>query len=340
LLFPQATLVRLNVDGSLDMTFGDNGMIVEQNMPKKWANFISVALQSDGKIIAAGSQGTDMADSDSIRNCLLYLVRYTASGERDISFGLQGAVALPITAMRSKERSLERGLDIINKIVLQPDGKIVVVGSSDDLLSLKNSNNFFLKQPDRDSFIARFNSDGSFDHSFGSENNGAVVTSLSSLGNEYTDCVIAKNGKIITLGSALHEETQRVQWCLVRYLSNGLLDTTFGKDKTGVVYTYLGDGDALAKNIVMQKDGKMLVTGVVQWQSGTQFTMARYNQDGSLDGSFGSDGTGIIKCAIRDTVENNDYSLSLVCKSDGKLLVAGDSAVGNHYDFALVQYKP
>lgn len=338
---PEATVIRLNPDGSLDTTFGDGGIIIEANVPKQWANFFRVLIQPDGKIIAAGSHGTDMPDTDDTGNVILYLTRYTASGGRDTTFGTQGIIRVPIVvAKRPKERPMQYEEDVVVGMALQLDSKILVVGSSNDC-SATNNDLMTLNAPQCDSGIARFNTDGSLDSTFGSDNNGAVVTSVSKLCNFYVDVVVTGDGKITALGTACDEQTQQGQWCLVRYLSNGSLDTTFGIDGIGIVCTHLGIGHAIAKNIIMQPDGKLLVTGIVGWQKGaTQFTVARYTQDGHLDTTFGSDGTGIIRCVLRDTASNHDRSFCLALKPDGKLLIAGDSAVDNHYDFALVQYNP
>jgi uncharacterized delta-60 repeat protein len=103
--------------------------------------------------------------------------------------------------------------------------------------------------------------------------------------------------------------------------------------------TKLGTGNAIAKNIIVQEDGKLLVTGVVQWDTGTQFTIVRYTCDGELDTSFGPDGNGIITLTLRST-PGDDRSFSLAMQHDGKLLIAGDSSQGIHYDFALARYVP
>ncbi|MEH2053294.1 putative Ig domain-containing protein [Nostoc sp.] len=103
-----------------------------------------------------------------------------------------------------------------------------------------------------------------------------------------------------------------------------VLDGSFDSD--GKVTTDLGSTD-IARSIVVQDDGKILVAGV----SNNNFAVVRYNNNGSLDTSFGSGGK--VTTDIGNKTSDTSYSIAL--QPDGKILVAGVS--GNN--FAVVRYN-
>jgi uncharacterized delta-60 repeat protein len=341
-MLPAATIIRLHPDGSLDSSFGNSGMIIEANMSQQWSNFFNVRIQDDGSIVAAGSYGVDMPQGDDVLNCCLYLKRYLRNGNTDMSFGQHGTVKTFIeVSNRPKQRPLSRAGDALFGLAVDRDNKMVGVGKSLDYSAVSDDLALStLGVSSCDSGIVRFNADGSLDSSFGSDHNGMVVTSVSRLCNFFVDVAITSEDKIIALGTAQHEQTLRGQYSLVRYLSDGSLDTTFGTDGTGIVRTALGVGHAAAKNIIEQADGKLLVTGVVEWENGKRFTIVRYTPDGAIDTTFGSDSTGVITLSVRGTRHSDEQSFSLALQRDGKLLVAGDSAQSGQRDFALARYKP
>lgn len=333
-VFPDATIIRLNSDGSFDTSFGNNGVVIDPNLPKNWSNFFKVMLQDDGKILTIGSYGTDQEEVSETLNYSLYLVRFLEDGSLDDTFGNKGKVrAFASIDNRPKQRDEERAGDGAYGATLQQDGKILVVGATLNSEEPDAGGLVGINTSSADGFIARFESDGSLDTSFGT--NGFVITSASTACNFFIDVAVAPDGKIIALGSARNAQTDEVQFFMARYTHDGILDTTFGEQKNGIVLTSLGSGYAVAKNLLVQKDGKIMVTGVVQWDEYTKFTIVRYEADGILDLTFGSDSSGIMVTSVRDA---DDRSFALTVQDDGKLLVAGDSFNGNYFDFALVRY--
>ena len=124
---------------------------------------------------------------------------------------------------------------------------------------------------------------------------------------------------------------------MVRYNSNGSLDTSFGG--TGKITTVVGayDVDNRGNSIAIQSDGKIVVAG---WSyNGSNyydFAVVRYNSNGSLDTSFG--GTGQVTTPIG---ASGDFAQSVaIQQSTDKILVAGYSSNGTKYDFAVVRYNP
>jgi uncharacterized delta-60 repeat protein len=191
-------LVRYNTDGSLDATFGAGGKVTTDFASGDDEAF-SVTLQADGKIVAAGTGGTTPSSTQNI-----VLARYDSDGSLDASFGAGGKVTTDVGFVEQAE-----------SVKIQSDGKIVVAGYS--LVSPANKFEFVL---------LRYNSDGSLDSSFGS--GGKVTSDLGSPKNEAYSLVIQPDGKIVVVGTAGPNGAGPPDLALVRYNSDGSLDTSFG----------------------------------------------------------------------------------------------------------------
>ena len=288
-------LARYNTDGSLDASFGTGGIV---NYDFNY-NGSSIALQPDGRIVVAGS-------FCSQSTCDFAVARYHADGSLDKSFSFDGD-GIIIFDMGS--------YDFANDVVIQTDGRIIVVGSS----GTANSRNYAFA-------VARLDMDGSLDTSFGGD--GRVVTSLgnfSDLGARAA--ALQTDGKILVAGQGGSGGFATADFALVRYNSNGSLDTTFDGD--GKVINDVGGGYDGASGVVVQTDGKIVVCG-----SGylADTAIVRYNPDGSPDASFDGDGILITNFGFRPS--------SLGIQSNGKIIVTGD-AIGNaSIESAVVRYNP
>ena len=293
----------------------------------------SVVLQADGKILVAGSNGSDFA-----------LARYNTDGTLDSSFGTAGKITTDFGAYSDQGYSvsvqadgkivvagqgyyalglarytasgvLDTSFDTDGKVTtadfaagrsvaIQADGKIVVAGNA-----YGNGNDFAL---------ARYNANGSLDTSF--DTDGKVITDFgfSDNGNSVT---VQADGKILVAG------TSGDNFALVRYNANGSLDTSFDTD--GKLTTDFGSYEQ-GNSVTVQADGKILVAG----SSGGAFALARYNTDGSLDTSFDTDGK------LTTSFPNSSYGQGVTVQADGKILIAGWTYGDNYsYDFALVRYN-
>ncbi|MCP4382263.1 MAG: hypothetical protein GY798_12765, partial [Hyphomicrobiales bacterium] len=123
-------------------------------------------------------------------------------------------------------------------------------------------------------------------------------------------------------------------FALVRYDTDGSLDTTFGGGD-GTLTTAVGSGSDTGCSATVQSEGKILVAGLSHNGSDNDFALTRYNADGSLDTSL--DGDGMLTTAIGS---GNDVGYSVTVQDDGKILVAGSSATGgSDNDFALIRYN-
>jgi uncharacterized delta-60 repeat protein len=283
------TLVRYNPDGSLDSGFGSAGKVITDFGGPDFS--FAIALQPDGKIVVAGSSFFDFA-----------LARYDSGGSLDMSFGSGGKATASIT-----------GSEQAFAMALQPDGKIVLAG----VTSVSPIN------PDLSDFaLARFNSNGSLDTGFGS--GGKVVTDFGG-GDIVTSLALQPDGKIVVAGSARAANFIDNNFAVARYNANGSLDLSFGAE--GITLTDFGQNDS-ASAVALQADGKIVVAGSVI-QGTSDFALARFNSNGSLDTGFGSGGK------VTTNIRGFDRAFAMAVRPDGKITVAGEADM----NFALARYE-
>lgn len=271
--------------GDLDSAFGAFGKV---STPFGSGNDAArrVAIQSDGKIVVAGtcSSGT------STDFCV---ARYSANGALDTTFSGDGKV---ITAVGA-------GDDDVRAMALQPDGRILLAGTCDN----GAPTNFCL---------ARYSAIGTLDASF--NGNGKLLTAAGSVSSSLRSIALQPDGKIVAGGTC--DNGSGNTFCVVRYIADGTLDTTFSGD--GKLTTSIGAGVSYVDAVLLQSDGKIVVTGLCYSSAAggySQFCLARYNTNGSLDSSFNTDG--------RAQAQIGNFNASAyggaVLQPDGKIIVAG-----------------
>ena len=298
-------LVRYNINGTLDTSFGTNGRaITDFNGAGDIA--LAVAQQTDGKFVAGGYTHGVQGNLD------FALARYNANGTLDTSFGSKGKV---ITA-NSKNH------DAIEAMAIQTDGKIVVAGWT-QLTSSAGTGNFV---------VARYNPNGSPDTSFGT--GGKVTTDFAGSQDHAEGVAIQADGRIVVVGKAAVNGQNN--FGIVRYNVNGSLDSSFGSQ--GKVTTSIGDGDirGWAHDVAIQPGGLIVVAGDYNYfpPGVTTFVrggmaVARYQTNGTLDPGFGSGGVVTI------AVDGKDLSAdSLAIQADGKIVLAGYDP---YQDFGLAR---
>jgi uncharacterized delta-60 repeat protein len=288
----------------LDSSFGVAGTVTTDfSGGNDWAD--DIALQPDGKIVAAGSSNGNFA-----------LARYNTDGQLDATFGAAGKVITDFS-----------GTDVVRGLALQGDGKIVVAGWTQ------------LSSIDSDFALARYNSDGSLDLTFG--NGGKVTTDFSQQYEGAHDLVLQTNNKIVVAGWVQRRGAMGdlfKDFALARYNSDGSLDPTFGNG--GRVTTDFSGQCEEAFGLALQSDGKMVVAGGVDIDCDisfddvpfNEFALARYNSDGSLDGAFGGSG-GKITTDFKSQGQFG-WANDVVLQPNGKIVVAGV-----HYGgFGLIRY--
>jgi uncharacterized delta-60 repeat protein len=279
--------------GALDPTFGTGG-VVTTDLGSNADRVAAVVGQADGKLVAAGvMQDTNGASEFA-------LARYQANGALDPAFGSGGVVKTSVTRYGAR----------IAAVTLQPDGKIVVAGSA--TVSGKG---------DGAIVVARYTTGGSLDTAFGG-GQGFVITNLSSGEDDANAVVVQPDGRILVGGNTPNRTND--DFCLVRYTPSGALDKTFGRG--GVVTTDFlsvepagtapANSNDYVKDLMLLPNGQIVAAGAADYH----FAAARYNANGSLDGTYGSGGKALV--AASDVT-----NISAVMQPDGKVVFAGAGKV-------------
>jgi uncharacterized delta-60 repeat protein len=290
-------LLRFNSNGSVDSTFGNGGMVTT-NLGTDNDRVYALALQSDGKIVAAGKKGIQFNPTEQ-RKGNAALARYNPDGSLDPTFGSGGIVI----------NDFGQGLESYAiEVIIQPDGRIIIAGESSYAF-----------------LVARYNSNGTLDSTFGNGDGFALVSSSNNW-DHGRDAVLQADGKIILVGSAQLNSPYE-SFAVARFNSDGSLDKSFGDGGT-VLMVDQGDLEAA----VLQSDGKLIALGT----SGVDFTLLRLNTDGSLDSTFGSGGT-VVTTFGGSAADGSD----IILQTDGKIVAGGLSSTDFFFqntDFALARY--
>jgi uncharacterized delta-60 repeat protein len=257
-----------------------SGLSVSLGIP----NFSSLALQDDGSIVVCGF---------SFFGKEIYLRRLTSDGRIDSSFGLNGTVISSF------------GLEFHNPrdIAIQEDEKIVITGTS----SFTGNVN--------DIFLARYNTDGSLDSSFGDKSGWTLIPRTS----HATTITIQPDTKILIAGST-RSFTNTSQFFLARFDRNGIIDSSFGID--GIVKTDFDNEGDFINNIALQPDGKIVAVGIAYFSDGPSnkipyIAIARYLPDGTLDSEFGEGGK--VKLKLAEYAEGFGVGI----QPNGKIVISG-----------------
>ncbi len=259
-------LIRLNEDGSFDTTFGgshgNTGYVYTNPQGFSSLGFVkSVAMQSDGKLIAISSGVLNSASG-------VVMIRYNSNGSIDSTFGNAGVKHNPVNA----------GTEV-GKITVQPDGKIVIVGYTGSF-------------PNYQQFVARYLPDGSPDHTFGK--GGIAAVNIPGYLSAAFSVGVQADGKIITGGSVKAVSDGAESYLLTRLNKNGSPDPAFDGDG----FRIIGSGSNLLPgrgfvSLGVQSDGRILALG-------SENILYRFNLDGSLDTDFDTDGSRFALDGISD----------------------------------------
>jgi uncharacterized delta-60 repeat protein len=235
-------LARFNINGSTDNNFGTNGIVITDF--GSYDNLTSMALQPDGKIIAAANSGLGLVQN-------IALAKYKLNGTLDSTFGTNGKIITTFGFAKN----------LTFDVKIQDDNKIVIGGST-------GPNNSYY------SYFAlrRYTENGVIDAAFGS--NGTQTIDIGEQSDIVYSLAIQLDGKIIaaglsdTIGSSITKK-----FALARFTKSGLLDNSFGN--AGVVKTLFPVGNSAGYSVLIQPDNKVIVAG----QANIRFSMARYNTD-------------------------------------------------------------
>jgi len=343
-------VARYNTDGSLDNSFGNNGVALfdgGSDADAAWA----MALQADGKIMLGGSVYNQSTTVDDFA-----LIRLNTDGSPDATFGNNGIVTT----------DFDDKWDNAYEILVQDDGKILLGGDGYTLgkrnvciaryntdgsldtdfgflgisfLSVGTVNDrtrdialqsdgkiiaagYANDGADDQAFVARFNSNGTVDTFFGL--NGMAVLDIGGREDRFYTVVILEDDAILAAGHTRDETAQDNDYLFVKYDSEGALDTDFGSN--GIKLYNFGANDN-TQDMAIQQDGKILSAG-----GAFSYEILRLLPDGSLDNEFGDNGK------VNTTIGTYCHANRIMLYNDLQAVVAGHALSGDFYNFALARY--
>jgi uncharacterized delta-60 repeat protein len=282
-------VVRLNSNGSPDLGFGTNGLLgipFDTNINEMAT---AVGIQSDGKIVVSGSVQLGSVGWD------FGVVRLNANGTLDTTYNTPtGKVKVNFS-----------GEDFANDMLIQPDDKVVVVGT-------------VRPTPNKDMAIVRLTPTGARDTTFVGAAGGVFIDI--GPGNEDEAFAVARqaDGSLIIAGRTAGQ-TGGGDFCLLRMTPTGAIDTTFGFG--GAAVTPVGTQNDSAYSVAVQSDGKIVAGGIANSGSFDEAAFVRYTSAGQLDGSF--DGDGRVTYDVRAMA--SDIIRSVLIQGDGKIIGVGAS---------------
>jgi serralysin len=305
----------------------------------------SIAVQDDGKILVAGFTFY----GGIIETAYDYsIVRLNADGTLDHSYGTDGRTVI------DAEVSMDQGYTL----AVQPDGKLLMayvtyngsnfdfqvtrftaqglldpsfngtgradipagIGPGTTYITVNVDGTIVLTGTATDhAVVAQLNSDGSLDSSFGNQGT-AIISSFDAFDAHAT---VMPEGKLLVGGTVFADGSY--QYALALINADGSRDMQFGTEGQVV----LGDATGLYYNsaVTLQADGKILIAG----SSFDDFGLVRLNADGSFDTTFSGDGQAAID------VHGHDGAGSVSVLADGKIVVAGNSTLGDNQDYSVIR---
>jgi uncharacterized delta-60 repeat protein len=330
--------------GDLDTSFNSIGYTIT-DISNRTDHDYGVVVQTDGRIVVAGYifNGIDFDFA---------LARYKIDGALDSSFDGDGKV---VTNFGNSD-------DYALALAIQPDGKIIVAGHSfsqtsggtalarynidGSLDTTFNGTGKVITPVGRGTAVAlqtdgkivvagdgfviiRYNPNGSLDTSF--DEDGIVITPLNGLTYGARGVAIQSDGKIVAAGdNRIAPDNAAFQ--LVRYKTDGALDTSFDGD--GKVTTDFDIYYDEANTVAIQTDGKIVAAGFSEGSGvSAVYALARYNTDGSLDGSFDGDGK------VTTSYSVNSGAIAVDIQSNGKIVAAGGCSDGSSVSSCMIRYN-
>lgn len=287
--------VAVAQNGMTDPSFGANGTVILRDPYFTETGVLDVVQDGSGRLIAAGGVAGDFT-----------VMRLRRDGTPDSSWNENGYVSTAV------------GLDgQASDIALQPDGRVVAVGSGSALPRTGEL------------AVARYTADGRLDPSFG---RGGLVTARFGARRAAGRAVaIQRGGRLIVVGTKGRGPAHSTG-IVIRYRPNGTLDRSFGRN--GLVrFDPRARGHTDIWDVVTLGSGKILVAGVYRGR----FVLARLRFNGTFDRSFGGgDGRVLTEFDRRNRCACG-YAAKLAVSRDGRILLLGDLRFGAPF-FALARY--
>ncbi|WP_341892312.1 Calx-beta domain-containing protein [Variovorax sp. YR752] len=279
-------LLRYQVDGTLDTSFGSNGVVSATLGGNALDLLRAVALQADGGILVAGltraASGSTTAEDMGVK-------RYLANGTVDTSFGSAGFVRVDIAGRA----------DDATAIAVQPDGKIVLGGMA--LVTVVGAS---------DLALARLDANGALDAGFGA--GGKLTVNIGGNFDSASAMALQGDGAIVLVGRAATSPSATPDTGVLRVSASGVVELALRLPLTA-------DWDE-ATGVAVQPDGRMVLTLEARADAAGlyQHALARLKPDGTLDETFGTLGVALAAFSV-----GGDHARVPVLLSDGRILTAG-----------------
>jgi len=305
-----SVLVRLTPAGALDLSFGVNGIAINDLDVSRGDALRALVSLDDGRYLGCGSFNSIATSYD------FFVARFSSTGFADGGFAAGGVAVTAFTG------ASQTSTDQCNSLAVQTDGMIVAAG----MTTVAGHSHVAL---------VRYTSSGALDAGFGT--GGLVDINAAALANgdsEARALVLQPDGKLLIAGYAFGSGTSDL--LVMRLNTNGSPDGSFGSG--GITRTAVGTSDDFANAMVRQPDGRIVVAGSTYASGGQRdFVLARYTTAGALDPSFGSG--GIVTTAVGPS---DDYAYSLILMPWGRLIAAGSARIDTSTagtDLAVVAYN-
>ena len=269
--------------GQIDLSYGTSTPVLT-DFDGSTDVILSMALLDNGSFVAAGwAQGTTGGQNFAV-------ARYFPDGSLDASFGTGGKVQIDFAG----------STDNASDVVIQPDGKIVVVGYA---TTAGGSADFA---------VARLNPNGTLDTTFGRDGKRTTSFGINST-DEARAVILQPDGKIVLGGYG--NGTGGRDFALVRYNTNGSLDNTFSGDGRATLDFSSTDE---VYDLALQSNGRIVAAGYTVGFGSGAFAVARFLPTGAVDPSFDGDGKQTV-----DFATSTDVATTVAIQGDGKIVLGG-----------------
>lgn len=290
-------LARYNANGTLDTTFSADGRAMLNFGAGTDDEAFDVAIDSSGRIVVAGSS-TNGSQTD------FAIARLLADGTLDSSFDTDGLATTDFAG----------GADVANGVAITPGDGIVAAGSA-------------FTGVGSDFALARYSSTGVLDPAL--DGDGKVTTDFVGADDAAAAIEVDAQGKYVVGGSA-YNGTNKDEFALARYDTAGALDPSFDAD--GKVVT---TGNDLGRDLAIDGSGRIVLAGSAFTGTTLDFSIMRFNPDGSRDATFGKRGRVITPIGT-----GSDAAEAVAIDAEGTIVAAGSAKFGEDRDFALARYTP
>ena len=324
-LEPTIAVTRFNVDGSLDTSFGNDGLVLV-DFPGRGEFNGSIDLTPDGKIVVATWSFFPTTDAGAVDSDVS-VAMLNPDGRFDTSFDGDGMKVFDIGQALGGPAAAKTS-DVTPDVAVQPDGKILTASG----LTVNNQGRFA---------VSRINPDGTLDASFGT--GGVASAPFGDYSGRPTAITVDGQGRVVVAGMAgipgTDGRVSNTEFTVARFTPQGNLDATFDGD--GFVVIPFGPSNESLNAIEMAPGGKIVVTGniTISGSPTGDIPVARLNDDGSLDATFDGDGKAEVGLTIVNklgqTVASGDFAYGLAVQDDAAILLSGfnitsaGGAVGN-----------